>query len=71
MWTLGKVDQLDVQVPVSDELVSMLPKVHDLESSPAFRSSVVLRPQEEIAAALDLHYCLHWAIRQREVELDT
>jgi hypothetical protein len=68
MWTLGKVDSVDAQVQVADDFVYKFPMVIELESSQEFRRSAVLRSREEVFAALDLLYCLHWAIRQREVD---
>lgn len=68
MWTLGKVESVDVQVQVDDDFVYKFPMVPELESSQEFRRSAALRPREEIFSALDLLYCLHWAIRERETK---
>lgn len=55
--------QLDFTQACSDDFVEMMPELLTQESSVAFRNKARLRPIDEVAAACDLAYCLHWGIR--------
>jgi len=66
-WIIGIVPQLDFSKECSDDFVEMMPDLLTQESSSAFREKARLRPIDEIAAACDLAYCLHWGIRHAAV----
>ena len=63
-WTLGIVSELDFSTYCSKQFASMMPDIEKGESSDRFRAGVHPRSFDEVAAACDLSYCLHWAIRQ-------
>lgn len=67
VWALGLGDKLEFWSPVPDDLVSRLPDV-DMEGCDRFRRSAHLRPAKEIHEELDLAYCLHWAVRQAQLD---
>jgi hypothetical protein len=48
--------------------VLRLPDLKGNASSADFQSNAKLRPDEEIAAACDLAYCIHWAVRQSHLK---
>lgn len=63
-WALGLVNVLDFGQICGDNLVGLFPDLKvDADPDP-FVAKAELRPQEEIAQALDLAYCLHWSINQ-------
>jgi hypothetical protein len=61
-WLLGVADELDPSQYCGDGLALWLPDTGGGESFADWqkRSLHVLRPAEEAAALLDLHYCLDW-----------
>lgn len=67
-WAVGLPVEMDYSKPCPNDLVRLLPDLKRQESSSAFRASAHLRTDKEIVSALDLAYCLHWAIRQAESE---
>ncbi len=67
-WALQKVDRLDFSRACADDFVYMLPDLKRSESGEAFRRSAHQRTLEEIAAAADLAYCLHWAVRESALD---
>jgi hypothetical protein len=76
-WASGFVDDLDPIDAPPEDLVKRLPDLKVMESSNGFRSRAALRQSHEVAAKLDLYYCLHWCIadgklngRQPPRELD-
>jgi len=64
VWTLGITPHLAFDQSCSDDLVRLLPNLKTGESSSAFRARMRPRRVEEIAAAADLAYCLHWAVTE-------
>jgi hypothetical protein len=62
-WTLGIVEALDFAKPCDTSLAGAFPKPRNNETSLNFRNRAALRRPDQIAAALDLAYCIHWAIR--------
>lgn len=68
MWALGFVESLDFSEYCQSALAGMFPRVRDRESSTAFRGKGKLRSLDEIVAATDVAYCLHWSIRNISLE---
>lgn len=62
VWSLGMAPKLDFAKPCPNDLVRMLPNLKTAESSSAFRGRAQRRSTEELLAASDLAYCLHWAV---------
>lgn len=65
-WALGLVSELDFSDYSDNRFVSMLPNLKIAEGSAVLRSRLRLRSVEEIMAACDLAYCLHWAIMEAQ-----
>jgi hypothetical protein len=63
-WVLGVTDSLDFDVACPSDFVTMLPNLKTGEPSDWFRSRCHLRSPEEVGAACDTAYCLHWALRE-------
>ncbi len=62
VWSLGMAPKLDFAKPCPNDLVQMFPNLKTGEGSSAFRGRAQRRSTEELLAAADLAYCLHWAI---------
>jgi hypothetical protein len=62
-WALGVVEVLDFARPCDTSLARAFPRARDNETSLNFRGRAAYRSPDEIAAAVDLAYCIHWAIR--------
>ena len=67
-WALEFLPSLDFSKPSPNHLVSVFPNFKAAEESSRFRSRARLRTQEDIVAACDLAYCLHWAITQAALD---
>jgi hypothetical protein len=67
-WVLGIAMDLDPMRPSADGLVERLPNLLELESFPDWRSRMLSAPRspDEVAAVLDLYYCLDWAYLEAE-----
>lgn len=66
-WALGIIEVLDLWKPCPDDLVRKLPDLKSSQSTSEMRGTLVLRQVAEIAAAADLAYCLHWAVRNSRI----
>jgi hypothetical protein len=66
-WSIGVVPHLDYGQPCAQDFVVRLPDLKGGKSSASFRDSARVRPDEEVVAACDLGYCLHWAIRDSQL----
>jgi hypothetical protein len=66
-WIIGIVPKLDFTKDCSDNFVEMMPNLVTQESGQALREKARLRSTEEVAAACDLAYCLHWGIRHAAI----
>ena len=66
-WCCSLVAEMDMAAPCPDDLVSKFPDLRRMEPASGFRASLKLRPDEEILGECDLCYCLHWAIRDAEL----
>jgi hypothetical protein len=67
-WVLGIAMDLDPLRPSPDGLMARLPQLPSGESYEAWRSRTLtaLREPREVAALLDLYYCLDWAYLEAE-----
>lgn len=59
-WALGHEDEIDWFSRIDDKFVTRLPGLRRSEHTSSMQSSSRLRTYDEIAAAADLAYCLHW-----------
>ena len=62
VWCFQLVGFLDFRIACSDDLATLLPDLRKGEPSRKFRGKARMRTKEEIMEALDLAYCLHWAL---------
>jgi hypothetical protein len=67
-WALSLVPQLDLWKDCDNHFVTSMPNLKVSQSSSELRRKAQLRPRDELVAACDLAYCLHWVIRQAEIE---
>jgi len=67
-WAIGLVDELNFAKDCEGRFAAMLPNLKQAEPSLGLRQRSKLRRPEEIAAACDLAYCLHWALTQARVD---
>jgi hypothetical protein len=67
-WVVTIALDLDPLRPVADGLMTRLPHLPSGESYEAWRSRTLTAPREprEVAALLDLYYCLDWAYLEAE-----
>lgn len=61
-WALGFVAEMPFDRESPDNLVKVFPDLKTSAPSSAYRETARLRPVSEVYAALDLAYCLHWAV---------
>lgn len=66
-WAMGITGELNFASDCDNRFVTMLPNLKQSESSADFRKKARPRVLEQVVAACDLAYCLHWAIRQAEL----
>jgi hypothetical protein len=66
-WAIGITNELNFAKDCDDRFVTMLPNLKQSQSSADFREKANPRPLEQVVAACDLAYCLHWGIRQAEL----
>jgi hypothetical protein len=67
-WVLGLSADLDPLGPSPDGVVERLPRLPDGETFAAWRARtlIALRQPADVAARLDLYYCLDWAYLEAE-----
>lgn len=63
MWALGFVARLDFDSYCEPTLARMFPSIRNGEGSARFREQSRLRSESEIVDAIDLAFCVHWAVR--------
>lgn len=68
VWAGGFFPTLDFGQTCSNSMVKMFPDLKAGEASNEFRQACVMRSVDEITPMLDLAYCLHWAIREQELQ---
>lgn len=66
-WAMGIASELNFAKDCDNRFVTTLPNLKQSQSSADFRKKANPRPLEQVVAACDLAYCLHWAIRQSEL----
>jgi hypothetical protein len=66
-WAMGIVSELNFSKDCDNGFATTLPNLKRSQSSAIFRKRIDPRPLEQVVAACDLAYCLHWAIRQAEL----
>lgn len=62
-WGCGYHDELDFGASCPDSFIGIFPDLKTGQASDDFVSRCSIRSGEDIAAMLDLNYCLHWAVR--------
>jgi hypothetical protein len=62
-WALGMVSQLDFWKECDKSFVATLPNLKISQSGADWHRKAKMRAVDEIIAACDLAYCLHWAVR--------
>lgn len=62
LWAIGKLPELPAPTQICD--VAQIAQVMLAQSELELLQKVSLRPDAEILDALDLHFRLHWAVRQ-------
>jgi hypothetical protein len=67
-WALSLVLQLDFWKDCDNRFVALMPNLKVSQSGSELRRKAQLRPVGDLVAACDLAYCLHWVIRQAEIE---
>jgi hypothetical protein len=67
-WALNFVPKLNFLTESDNRFVTLLPNLKVSQSSDEWRLKAKLRPVDDVVAACDLAYCLHWAIRQAEID---
>ncbi|WP_447928958.1 DUF4272 domain-containing protein [Vreelandella sp. EE27] len=66
-WVTNHHNKLDFSDSCSDDFIALFPDLNTGTPSTYFKDLARVRGAEEIVAALDLVYCLHWAIRDAEL----
>jgi len=66
-WAMGIASELNFAKDCDNRFVTMLPNLKASQTSADFRKKANPRSLEQVVAACDLAYCLHWAIRQSEL----
>lgn len=64
-WVGSYHSDLEIDDPCPESFVALFPDLSLFEATSDFRGQCRVRPLSEIAAMLDLSYCLNWAIRER------
>jgi len=66
-WAMEITNELNFAKDCDNRFVTLLPNLKQSQSSIDFRKNANPRSLEQIFAACDLAYCLHWAIRESEL----
>lgn len=66
-WATGFASTLDFARDCDDRFAAVLPNLKQGQSSADFRRQAKPRTLEQVVAACDLAYCLHWGIREAEL----
>lgn len=66
-WALSFAPAMDFWEDCDSRFVTLLPNLKISQSGDEWRRKGRFRSDKEIVASCDLAYCLHWAIRQAEI----
>lgn len=66
-WAMRIVNEMNFGKECDNRFAATLPNLKVNQSSEEFRNTASPRPLEQVVAACDLAYCLHWAVRQSEL----
>lgn len=66
-WALGVVKSMHFDSVCDNTLIKLFPDIKNGKSSSEYRDQSQLRSIEEILSVCDLAYCLHWAVRDADV----
>ena len=69
-WALGLRTTLDFGSICDDGLIGEFPDLKKMAPAAPFLARARLRTADELACALDLAYCIHWAITAAVLEGD-
>lgn len=67
-WAASYHNNLDFSRSCSKDFVFIFPDLKNLEPSVNFLTSYSIRSTNEIARMLDIAYCLHWAVREMQIQ---
>ena len=67
-WTLSLVPQFDFWRECDNNFVTILPNLKTGDSGAELRLKSQMRSIDDLVSACDLAYCLHWAVRQAELD---
>lgn len=67
-WVLGLVPNIDFSKPCDQMFAALLPDLIRGQSSMYLKEKISLRPVQQQYEMCDLAYCLHWAVRHRELK---
>lgn len=67
-WALSMTQQFDFWRDCDNRFVAILPNLLVGQSGDKWHREAKMRIKDEIFAALDLAYCLHWSVRQAELD---
>ena len=66
-WALGFVKAIPFDSVCDNTLIKLFPDIKNNGSSEGYRAKAKLRSVKKIISACDLAYCIHWAIREAEL----
>ena len=69
-WAVNIVPEINFWRDCSSSFVNLLPNLKTGESAARTKSQAALRASDQIIAACDLSYCLHWIIRDALIKDD-
>lgn len=67
-WAIGITGEMNFAKECDNSFVTQLPDLRKGESSANFRKRINPRSFEQIVSACDMAYCLHWAVRQADLD---
>lgn len=67
VWVLGRVDKLDFNDHCPEHMVGIYPDLLTDESAVEFIDLVNIQSKQKVLEACDLAYCIHWALRDIEL----
>lgn len=67
-WALGMVPQLDFWKDCDSRFAASLPNLKINQSGREWHRRAKIRSTVDLIVACDLAYCLHWAVRQAQLE---